>query len=191
MKAGHNAFMHRRLIIAALASWPGAQLLAAGQRPRHKLSAGELHQALSARFPVQFGAGRLLAVNVDAPRLLLAPARNRLGATLAAEISGLQVRALAPGELDVLFGLRYEPSDRSVRAHDLEVLALRWPGLPAEMHQALQQLLPRLAREAVGEVVLHRFAPRDLALADTLGFEPESFTVLHDGLEVRFGPKTR
>lgn len=183
--------MDRRLIIAALASWPAARLLAAEQRPRHKISAGELHKALSARFPVRFGAGRLLAVSIDAPGLLLLPARNRLGATLQAELSGLQVKPMEPGELDVLFALRYEASDRTVRAHRLEVLELRWPGLPAGTHSALQQLLPALAREAVGEVVLHRFSPRELALADTMGFEPEHLDVTHDGLEVRFGPKAR
>lgn len=178
-------------MITAFASWPAARLLAGEQRPRHRISAGELHQSLSSRFPVQLGAGRLLSVTVSAPNLLLLPARNQLGATLQGEVSGLQLPPMAPGELDVLFALRYEPSDRTVRAHRLEVLDLRWPGLPPEMHRALRELLPALAREAVGEVVLHRFAPRELALADTMGFEPETLTVVDDGLVVSFGRKAR
>lgn len=33
------------------------------------------------------------------------------------------------GEMDVVFALRYEPADETVRGHGLEILALRWPGL--------------------------------------------------------------
>jgi hypothetical protein len=45
--------------------------------------------------------------------------------------------------------------------------------------------------EAVGEVVLHEFSPSELALADTMGFEPETITVVDDGLVIGFGPKRR
>lgn len=138
---------------------------------------------------MRFGAGPLLALSVDAPRLLLLPARNRLGATLQVEVSGGPAPSLQPGELDVLFALRYQASDRTVRGHGLELLALRWPGLPPELLHPLRQLLPALAREAVGEVVLHRFAPAELALADTMGLEPDQLTVVDDGLVISFAPQ--
>jgi hypothetical protein len=95
------------------------------------------------------------------------------------------------GEMDVVFALRYEAADQTVRAHDLEILDLRWPGLPPQTRETLQLLLPRIAREAVGEVVLHRFSQRDLALADTMGLQPEQMTVVDDGLVVVLGPKPR
>ena len=66
---------------------------------------------------------------------------------------------------------------------------MRWPGLPPEPLRAVQRMLPAMAREAVGEVVLHQFTARELALADTMGFEPEQLTVVDDGLVVSFGPK--
>jgi hypothetical protein len=91
--------------------------------------------------------------------------------------------------MDVAFALRYAPQDRTVRARDLEVLALRWPGLTADARQAIQALLPEVAREAVGEFVLHSFSPRDLALADTMGFEPEKIVVTSDGLIIEFRPR--
>ena len=55
----------------------------------------------------------------------------------------------------------------------------------------MQQVLTALARDALGEIVLHRFSPRELALPDTMGFQPETLTVLEDGLEIGFGPKTK
>lgn len=185
--------MHRRLLIAAFACWPAVRAFAQDDtaRPRQKISARELHDALSARFPVRFGVTGLVDLRISAPRLLLLPARNRLGAGLLAQIGGMPMQQPQTAELDVAFALRYEPVDRTVRAHDLEVIGLRAPGLMPDTTQLLQRLLPRMAREAVGEIVLHRFSARDLALPDTMGFEPDEIRVLDDGVMVLFGPKRR
>lgn len=185
--------MDRRTLIAAFACWPAGHLLAQdeGPRPRHKISAGQLHDALSARFPVRLRIATLLELQVSAPRLLLLPARNQLGAGLLAQVSGLQLQPVPDGELDVLFSLRYEASDRTVRAHGLEIRDVRWPALSASALESLQRALPTITREAVGEIVLHTFSPGELALADTMGFEPEKLTVVDDGLVISFGPKPR
>jgi hypothetical protein len=39
------------------------------------------------------------------------------------------------------------------------------------------------------ELVLHRFTARDLALPDTMGFEPSTLTVVADGVLVEFRQK--
>lgn len=183
--------MQRRRVLATLAGWPAAQLLAAeeGGRPRHKVSAGELHAALAKRFPLRFGVPGLLDVEVDAAGLLLLPQRNRLGAVLQAELGGAQGAQLPAGEMDIAFALRYEASDRSLRAHDPEILDVRWPLMPRETERRLRELSPLMAHR-VGEVVLHRFTARDLALPDTMGLEPRELRVVDDGLMVFFGNKT-
>lgn len=185
--------MKRRLLIAAFSAWPLAGALAQDDagRPRHKIPARELHDALSARFPVRFGITGLVDMRVSAPRLLLLPARNKLGAGLLAQVGGMPMQQAQTAELDLAFALRYEPADRTVRAHQLEVIGLRAPGLLPETTQLLQRLLPAMARDAVGEIVLHRFAARELALPDTMGFEPDEIRVLDDGLLILFGPKQR
>ncbi|CAA9397565.1 MAG: hypothetical protein AVDCRST_MAG51-709 [uncultured Ramlibacter sp.] len=180
-------------MVTALACWPAAHVLAEqdNPRPRHKVSAGELHRALSARFPLRFGIPGMVEMRISAPSLHLRPARNQLGAGLLAEVSGVQARQSETGEIDVVFALRYERADQTVRGHQLEVLDMRLPGLPPDPLRAVQRMLPAMAREAVGEVVLHQFTARELALPDTMGFEPEQLTVLEDGLLVSFGPKLR
>lgn len=187
------AVMHRRLLLCALACCPAAGVARAEEtgRPRHKISAAVLHEALSERFPLRLGLGGLLTLRVSAPRLHLVPARNQLGAGLVARASGPALQPLPPGELDVVFGVRYEPADRTVRAHEPQVLGLRLPGLAPEASGALQELLPGLAREALGELVLHQFSQQELALADTMGFEPDRITVVDDGLVLTFAPKPR
>lgn len=184
--------MQRRLALAMLGCWPAAQLLAVEDagRARHKIPAGELHAALAKRFPLRFGVPGLLDVEVDAAGLLLLPERNRLGAVLQAELGGAQGSQLAGGEMDIVFALRYEPSDRSLRAHDPEILDVRWPLMPRETERRLRELSPLMAHR-VGEVVLHRFTARDLSLPDTMGLEPRELQVVQDGLVVLFGNKTR
>lgn len=183
--------MHRRLLISALpclfAGRAPAQDEAA--RPRHKVSARELHEALSRRFPRRFGPPGLLEVEVSAPQLLLLPARNMLGASLAVQVSGQAVQPLPAGEMDIVFRPRYEPADRTLRASQPDVLDVRLPGAPPESTQAFQRVLPALLREVLGEYVLHRFSDRELALPDTMGFEPAQLTVVDDGLLVLFARK--
>lgn len=186
------AAMDRRLLLSALAGWPAAGLLAqdAQPRPRHKISAASLYEALTEHFPLQHDLGGLLNLRVSAPRLLLLPVTNQIGAALLAEVSGARLGQGQAGEMDVVFSLRYEPSDRSIRAHRPQVLDLRWPGLPPEAERLLQRLMPSAAQD-MGEVVLHRLTPRELALPDTMGLQPEELQVVDDGVIVFFGPKPR
>jgi hypothetical protein len=185
--------MDRRLLLAALGCWPAAPLFAQGAepRPRRKVSAGELYEALSRQFPRRVGMPGLLEMEVSAPGLLLLPARNKLGASLAARPEGPGVALLEAGEIDVVFALRYERQDRSIRGHDAEILDVRLPGLPPDFRRMLRQQLSQSAREGFGEVVLHQFTDRELALPDTMGFEPDRLTVLADGLLVEFAAKPR
>lgn len=182
--------MDRRHLVVGAAGWWAASLRAQEEapRPRIRISAATLHDALSARFPMRFGFAGLLQLQISAPRLLLLPARNKLGATLLAQASTYALAQAGAGEVDAVFALRYEPSDRTVRAHRPEILAVRWPDLPPETVQALQDMLPSVASQ-LGEIVLHQFTRADLALADTMGFEPQQLQVADDGLVVVFGPK--
>lgn len=183
--------MDRRAFVAALACWTSIPLLAHAQQPRYKLSAAQLHEALSERFPVRFGIPGMAQLEVSAPELLLLPARNKLGASLHAEASGSGIGRVPPGKLDLVFALRYEAEDRSIRAHDPEIVGIDWPALTVDAQQALQVLLPGMAREVAAELVLHRFTARELALPDTMGFEPATMTVAEDGVLVEFREKSR
>lgn len=161
------------------------------QRPRIKLSAAQLYEALSARFPVRFGIPGLAQLQVSAPGLLLLPARNKLGASLHAEASGSAAEGVPAGIVDLVFALRYEGQDRSIRAYEPEVVRVDWPELTPEARQAVQVILPGMAREVAAELVLHRFTSSELALPDTMGFEPGTLTVADDGVLVEFREKRR
>ncbi|HZY18119.1 MAG TPA: DUF1439 domain-containing protein [Ramlibacter sp.] len=187
-----STWRRRQWLAAAVAAWPGAALLAQDEpRPQLKISAAQLYHKLSDRFPARFGLGGLLRLELRAPRLHLLPARNQLGATLQAQLGGPAVQPVEPGELDVAFGLRYEAADRTLRALQPDILDVRLPGLVPEMVAWVKGVLPGVAREVVGELVVHAFTPQELALPDTMGLEPSRLTVVEDGLLVVFADKPR
>jgi hypothetical protein len=189
--SGDNAAMHRRTILATLACWPATRLLAQDDagRPRLKISAAQLRRSLAQRFPMRLALAGVLALRIGTPALALLPASQQLAAALPLQLEGAALAQAEAGELDVAFRLRYEPSDRTVRAHGVELMDVRWPTLAPDAARLARDLLPQLVREAMLDVELHRFDARDLALADTMGFEPHEIVVLADGLLVTFAPK--
>jgi hypothetical protein len=179
--------MHRRTSLAAvvaLALVSGARRASAAAG--YRVSARQLQQALSARFPLRYAVPGLLELTLEEPLLQLLPQHNRLGTLLPLVAAGPLLRDRYRGELDLDFALRYEAADHSVRAHGLRVQSLRADGLPPRSAAMLQQAATELARQHLLEVVLHRLAPQDLALADTLGLQPGAITVTADGLLVGF-----
>lgn len=158
----------------------------------YTISAGQIQEAVARKFPRQFGLGGLLNFQLSDPRIGLRPVTNQLNTVLALNASGPLLQAQSyDGSLDVDFSLRYEPSDRSLRATQLQLNALRMQGLTPAAEQMLQQYGSTLARQALQEVVLYQLTDKDLALTDGLGLEPGDFTVTPKGLKVQLKPKSR
>lgn len=184
--------MHRRHLLSLAAAGPLALLSAcASAQPSYTVSLRQMQQALAERFPRSYPVAGLLDLQLQTPRLTLLPERNQINAVADVQASGPLLRRSHGGTFDVNFSLRYEPSDRTLRAHDLRVNALRLDGLRPQAEQALALYGQQLADQSLREVVVHQLEPKDLALADGLGVQPESITVTPQGLAVRFGNKPR
>ena len=182
----------RRRHLLSLAASPLTLLCAcAAAQPSYTVSLRQMQQALDGRFPRSYPVAGLLDLQLQTPRLALLPERNQINAVADVQASGPLLRRSHGGTFDVDFALRYEPSDRTLRAHDLRVNALRLDGLKPQAAQALALYGQQLADQSLREVVLHQLQPKDLALADGLGVQPESITVTSQGLVVRFGNKPR
>ncbi|WP_313082790.1 DUF1439 domain-containing protein [Pulveribacter sp.] len=172
---------------AALALLPGC---AGARSPRYTISAAELQQALATRFPHRYPLAGLLDVELQSPRVQLLPERDLLNAVIDLQAGGALLQGRQPrGVLDVDFGLRYEPSDRTVRADRLQVNFLRVEGLPPVLAQNVARYGAPLAQQALQDVVLHQLRPQDLALTDGLGVQPERIRVTPAGLVVEFAPR--
>jgi hypothetical protein len=188
--------MHRRFLLNA-ARYLAITLLAFSTfacstltaQPRFTVSKDQLQQVVAKRFPLRYPVAGLLDLAVQAPELRLLPDVNRLSATMQVEASGTALNRKQAGTFEVEFALRYEVSDRTLRATALRFKRLDFPGLRPEASQMLNLYGPALSEKALLEVALHQLRPQDLAMADAMGMQPGSITVTDKGLVFDFVAK--
>ena len=158
-------------------------------QPRFVVSKDQLQQVVAKRFPLRYPVAGLLNLEVQAPEIRLLPEQNRLNAVMAVEASGAALSRKQTGTFEVEFALRYEVSDRTLRATALRFKRLSFPGLQPMASEMLNLYGQTLSEKALLEVVLHTLKPQDLGMADGLGMQPGSITVTDKGLVVDFVKK--
>lgn len=154
--------------------------------PRHTISTGQLQRAVAQRFPLRYPVPGVLNLELHLPQLRLLPEQNRVSAELAVDATGPALHRSHQGTFEISFALRYETSDRSIRAHQLRFKRLYFSTLQPGVVEMLNTYGPALAQQSLLEVVLHQLRPQDLALADVMGLQPGSITVTEAGLEIGF-----
>lgn len=175
--------------LASLAAVTAMAARPAHAQPAYTVSLQQMQAAAATRFPRRYPMGGLLELTLQAPTLRLLPDANRVGSVMAVDAAGPLLGRPATGSIDVDFGLRYERSDRTLRATQPRLHALTVQGLPPDAAMLLNVYGPQLAQQSLQEVVLHQLEAKDLALADTMGLEPGEITVTADGLRVGFVTK--
>jgi hypothetical protein len=190
--------MQRRHFLGAVRglAWAGAlAVLGPGwqaqsqTQPRYKVSAEQLQQMVAQRFPLRYPVAGLMNMDVQAPALRLLPELNRLNAEMAIEAAGPMLSRSQKGTLELDFALRYEASDRTIRAHKLRFKRLQIADLLPAASELVNLYGPQIAEQTLQEVVLHQLRPQDLALAETMGLQPGSITVTDSGLVIGFENK--
>lgn len=158
-------------------------------QPSYTVTIQQMQNALAQRFPMRYPVGSLLELDLQAPSLRLLPKQNRLGAEMAIDAAGPALANSTTGHFDLDFALRYEASDKSIRAHQLRIHSLRLSGLGPGPSALLQAYGPAIAGQTLQDVVVYRLRPQDLTLTDDLGLEPSTITVTADGLRIGFVAK--
>ena len=187
--------MQRRFLLsvalcAPLGQQAWAQPLASddppAKPPGYSVSAEVLQRSVAGRFPMRYPVQGLMNLDLQPPRLQLLPAQNRLRAEMVVDAAGPALNRSHRGSFDVDFALRYEASDRTLRAHQLRIDRLRFPTLQPGVVELLNTYGPALAEQSLREVVLHRLQPQDLRMADAMGMQPGTITVTETGLVIAF-----
>ena len=181
-----NACRYLAVTLLALSSLACSTLAA---QPRFTVSKDQLQQVIAKRFPLRYPVAGLLDLAVQAPEIRFMPETNRLTATMPVDASGVALNRKQAGTFEVEFALRYEVSDRTLRATALRFKRLDFPGLRPEASQMLNLYGQTLSEKALMEVVLHTLKPEDLVMAEGLGMQPGSITVTERGLVVEFVAK--
>lgn len=187
----------KRLFHWALIATLGSMLLActgapllAGMAP-HSINVPEarLQQALAERFPIKQRLADVLELEVLPPRLSLLPASNRLATDIDLNVADRLLGGRYSGHIAFDFGLRFEPSDNTIRMTGARVNRVSMAGVPEPYQTAITRNAPRLAERLFDNRVLHQFSDKDLSLVNGLGLEPGEITVTPKGLRVTLVPR--
>mgnify|MGYP000876737801 FL=1 len=117
--------LHRRRFLtttsSGLALGAVALLLGRGAlaQPSYTVPLAQLQEMVAPKFPRSVPVQGLFDLTLQVPLLRLLPEVNRLGATMAVDAAGPALRRSHAGLFDVEFALRYEASDRTLRAHQI------------------------------------------------------------------------
>ena len=185
-------FLHWALIVllsSGLLACTGAPLLA-NMAPRSvRVSADRLQQAMTERFPIKQRVADVLELEVLPPRLSLLPASNRIATDVDLNLVDRLMGGRYSGSFSFDFGVRFEPSDNTIRMTGARVNRISLAGVPEPYQTAITRNAPKLAERLFDNRVLHQFSDKDLSLVNGLGLEPGEISVTPEGLKVTLVPR--
>jgi len=186
----------RRSLLGALPLLPlvalaGCGILGGGPRQIH-ISEAQLLSRVASQFPMQQRQLGLFSVTLDRPRLRLLPEENRI-ATEVTYAVGLALAGAAPvtGQLELSYGLRFEPGDATVRLAQVRVEHLGVDGLSAAQAAQIKQIGGLMSDDVLKDAVVYRVKPEDLQALSGRGYRPGALRVVPGGVRLQLDPLPR
>lgn len=155
--------------------------------PRHvTLSQAEVQTLVARQFPRQQRLMELLDVSLANPLVRLAPERNRMATTMDLQASErLSGRALR-GSLALDHGLRFEPSDATVRLANVKVEEMKLELAGTPLSGQATRLGALLAERVLDDFVIYRVSDERRQAMARLGVNNADVAVTSRGIELRF-----
>ncbi|MBL8389492.1 MAG: DUF1439 domain-containing protein [Hydrogenophaga sp.] len=180
----------RRLGVCALGALAlaGCGVLPTGPR-QIDISESQLLARVANQLPVKQRYLGLFEVTLDQPRLRLMPEANRIGTDVAYRIElALPGMADIKGRLEMSYGLRFEPSDTTLRLTQARIERLDVDGLNAAQAGQVRKLGGLLSEDLMKDAVVHRFRKEDLESLAGRGYKPGAIRVVPGGLRLQLDP---
>jgi hypothetical protein len=161
-----------------------------GSGPRTvEVSEARLLALMSRSFPRSQRYLDLFDVTLNAPRVRLIPAQNRIGTELAYSLgSSVLSERQMKGTLGLSYGLRFEPSDATVRLAGVKVERFDLDGLPRAYASRAGQLGALLAQNLFQDLVVHRLDAAEVRRLEGRGLRPGALSVVPGGLRLQLDP---
>ncbi|WP_263770564.1 hypothetical protein [Propionivibrio soli] len=160
------------------------------------VSEARLAQMIGSQFPFNSEMLEVLDVNVSAPRITLDPVNNRINTSFDLGVSGQGLIGLLTtktyqGAMDLSYGLRFEPSDYTVRMTDVRVSRFSVEGAPEVLKRPIEKLGAPLAKKLLKDYALYKLQPEDLQATEGWMYKPASFRIEPTGLSITLDPVAR
>ena len=193
LPAGSDGGAPRRAVVGGALAAAALALAGCSVGPRTvELSQARLQELVARHFPVDKRLLDVIDLTLDSPRVGLQPEANRISVEVALRANGggpIQTRL--SGSLLVSEGLRFEPSDNTVRLVDVQVERFVIDGLAASWQRQIDRLGKPLARGLLEDQVLYTLRPKDVAGLEGRGLRPGDLRVTASGVEITLLPVAR
>jgi hypothetical protein len=154
------------------------------------LSQGELQGLLDRQFPQTKRVYEVFDVRMSQPKVRLVPgegaAPGRLGTDLSLEASERITGRRANGALSLDYGLRYEPSDGTVRLTQVRVNDAKLDVGSQVLSGQTARLGSLLAERLLDDFEVYRFSSDRLNALKKVGFNSANIDVTSNGVEMKF-----
>ncbi len=188
--------MRRLVLLSSFAIAASSLIGCAALRPQPKtlnISQERLMQLIAGQFPFKSKMLDVLDVNVSSPKISFDAANNRINTSLDLNVAGSGIVGLLTkrdykGGIDLSYGLRFEPSDNSVRMTDVKLGKLSVDGTPDVMERPLSRLGLALAQKLLVDQVLYKVSAKDMEAARGWGYKPGAFKISPTGLSITLDP---
>ena len=189
LNTGFRRNVPRRVIALCVAVLAGCASLSG---PRSiTLTEADVARQLAKQFPMERKLLGELTVRVDAPRVSLLSASNRIATEI--DFSGSLNRngKSSRGTIALDHALRYDEAAQAVRMTQVRVSKVSIDGLGDSSKAVVDKFGSLLAEQLLNDAAIYRFKPEDLKTAEGKGYKPGAVTVTSRGVEILLMPVTR
>ena len=153
------------------------------------ISESQLTLLMARQFPMERKVMEVIDLNITNPVLTLIPQANRVGTELDVTAVDRLFGSAAMGHVKLDYGLRFQPSDHTIRMTQVRVRELTLSSGSNELRGAAQRIGGLVAENALENLVLYRMKPAQADEMDRLNLVASPITVTPQGLHMSVSPK--
>ena len=153
------------------------------------ISESELTLLLARQFPMERKVMEVIDLDITNPQLELMPQANRIGTELDVTALDRLFGSSAMGHVKLDYGLRFQPSDHTIRMTQVRVRELTLSSGSNNLRGAAQRIGGLVAENALENMVLYRMKPAQADEMDRLNLVASPITVTAQGLHMSVSPR--
>jgi hypothetical protein len=157
----------------------------------YEMSLENLRSSMAGFFPLNRRMLEVFDVGLGLPKLALQPTNNRIGTELDMSLGTDMpfLRKTFTGSFGISSGLRYEPTDHSLRMASVHSDKLSLSAVPQVIAPQVQRLGGLLVEQVLEGFTVHKLPDKLIQGLDTLGVQLGAMTVSNTGVGFNFVPK--
>jgi hypothetical protein len=153
------------------------------------ISESQLTLLLARQFPMDRKVLEVIDLNISNPQIALIPQGNRVGTELDVTAVDRLFGSSATGHVKLDYGLRFQPSDHTIRMTQVRVRDLTLSSGSNNLRGAAQRIGGLVAENALENLVLYRMKPAQADEMDRLDLVASPITVTAEGLHMTVSPR--